>query len=226
MNTEEKIYDAKGVELHEGDFVHNKWGYDLIVSKDTDGSWYGKLVCEPGHACENIPYALCQGDIVKIEEIPLFKAGDKITVRDRDARDWGNVYTVVDFDAVNGQYKLDIAHIVQHLPLTSQNNYRKISLENKVNEQDVMLKLKLKKYAGGAVKIREQKTNILFLTDGSLVFNYNKFDDISEAIIDAVVNHDENLDEMLDLCYSQHNSHLKEYYLKKIQKYKEQHNIE
>lgn len=176
--------------------------------------------------CSNANLCTVPGDIVKIKEIPLFKPGDKITARDRDARDWGNVYTVVDFDAVNGQYKLDIAHVVQHLPLTSQKNYRKISLENKVNEQDITLKLKLKKYAGGAVKIREQKTNILFLTDGSLVFNYNKFDDISEAIIDAVVNHSEDLDEMLNLCYSQCNSHLKEYYLKNIQKYKEQHNIE
>ena len=100
------------------------------------------------------------------------------------------------------------------------------NLENKVNEQDVMLKLKLKKYAGGAVKKKKKKTNILFLTDGSLVFNYDKFEDISEAIIDAVVNHGEDLDELLDLCYSQHNSHLKEYYLEDIQKYKEQHNIE
>ena len=166
---------------------------------------------------------LHEGDIVKIEEIPLFKPGDKITARDRDARDWGNVYTVVDFDDVNGWYKLDVAQVV---PLKSQKHYRKISLENKVNEQDITLKLKLKKYAGVAVKIREQKTNILFLTDGSLVFNYDKFEDISDAIVDAVVNHSEDLDELLDLCYSQCNSHLKEYYLKNIQKYKEQHNIE
>ena len=189
----------------------------------SNANWYGKLVCEPGHSCENIPYALCRGDIVKIEEIPLFKAGDKITARDRDARDWGNVYTVVDFDDVNGWYKLDVAQVV---PLKSQKNYRRVFTENKVNDQDIILKTKLKKYAGGAVKIREQKTNILFLTDGSLVFNYDKFEDISDAIVDAVVNHSEDLDELLDLCYSQCNSHLKEYYLKNIQKYKEQHNIE
>lgn len=220
MNKEEKIYDSTGVELHEGDFVHNKWGYDLIVSKDTDGSWYGKLVCEPGHACEHIPYALRQGDIVKIEEIPLFKPGDKITARDRDARDWGVVLEIVRYNETFAQYKLDNGNVLE---LKDQKHYRKISLENKVNEQDVMLKLKLKKYAGGAVKIREQKTNILFLTDGSLVFNYDKFEDISDAIVDAVVNHGEDLDELLDLCYSQHNSHLKEYYLEDIQKYKEQH---
>lgn len=223
MNKEEKIYDSKGVELHEGDFVHNKWGYDLIVFKDTDGSLYGKLVCEPGHSCENIPYALCQSDIVKIEEIPLFTAGDKITARDRDARDWGVVLEIVRYNETFAQYKLDNGNVLE---LKNQKHYRKISLENKVNEQDVMLKLKLKKYAGGAVKIREQKTNILFLTDGSLVFNYDKFDDISDAIVDAVVNHSEDLDELLDLCYSQHNSHLKEYYLEDIQKYKEHHNIE
>lgn len=223
MNKEEKIFDAKGIELHEGDFVHNKWGYDLIVTKDTDGSWYGKLVCEPGNSCANIPYALCQSDIVKIEEIPLFKPVDKITARDRDARDWGVVLEIVRYNETFAQYKLDNGNVLE---LKSQKHYRKISLLNKVNEQDVMLKLKLKKYAGGAVKIREQKTNILFLTDGSLVFNYDKFEDISEAIVDAVVNHSEDLDELLDLCYSQHNSHLKEYYLDDIQKYKEQHNID
>lgn len=223
MNKEEKIYDSKGVELHEGDFVHNKWGYDLIVTKDTDGSLYGKLVCEPGHSYENIPYALCQGDIVKIEEIPMFKTGDKITARDRDVRDWGVVLEIVRYNETFAQYKLDNGNVLE---LKNQKHYRKISLENKVNEQDITLKLKLKKYAGGTVKIREQKTNILFLTDGSLVFNYDKFGDISEAIIDAVVNHGEDLDELLDLCYSQHNSHLKEYYLDDIQKYKEQHNIE
>ena len=222
MKTEEIIRDSKGTVLHEGDIVHNQYGYDLIVTKDTDGSYYGKLICEPGHSCEHIPYALCQADIVKIEEIPLFKAGDKITARERDARDWSNVYTVIDFDDINGWYKLDVVQVV---PLKSQKHYRRVFTENKVNEQDIILKLKLKKYAGGAVKIREQKTNILFLTDGSLVFNYDKFEDISEAIIDAVVNHGEDLDEMLDLCYSQCNDNLKEYYLEDICKYKEKHHI-
>lgn len=157
------------------------------------------------------------------EEKIYFKPGDKITARDRDARDWGVVLEIVRYNETFAQYKLDNGNVLE---LKNQKHYRKISLENKVNDQDIMLKAKLKKYAGGTVKIREQKTNILFLTDGSLVFNYNKFDDISDAIIDAVVNHGEDLDELLDLCYSQHNSHLKEYYLDDIQKYKEQHNIE
>lgn len=57
------IHDNKGVTLHPGDKVHNRFGYDLIVCIDADGQWFGKLVCEPGDSCEDIPYALCEDDI-------------------------------------------------------------------------------------------------------------------------------------------------------------------
>lgn len=60
--------DKLGNDLKVGDIVHNKWGYDLIVMYDdaTSLGWYGKLVCEKGHSCENIPYALVSEDIIKL----------------------------------------------------------------------------------------------------------------------------------------------------------------
>lgn len=60
------IHDSQGFTLHPGDKVHNKWGYDLIVSLDENCDWYGKLICEPGDSCENIPYALVEQDITLI----------------------------------------------------------------------------------------------------------------------------------------------------------------
>ena len=60
------IHDKQGMTLHPGDKVHNRFGYDLIVCIDEDGHWYGKLVCEPGDSCENIPYALCEDDITLV----------------------------------------------------------------------------------------------------------------------------------------------------------------
>lgn len=59
--------DSKGNILHKGDIVHNKWGYDLIVSIDEKGKWYGKLVCEKGNSCEHIPYALNKKEITLIK---------------------------------------------------------------------------------------------------------------------------------------------------------------
>lgn len=53
--------------LKVGDIVHNFWGYDLIVCKDGNEDYYGKLVCEKGHSCEDIPYALCPSEIELIE---------------------------------------------------------------------------------------------------------------------------------------------------------------
>ena len=58
--------DCNGVELAVGDRVHDRWGYDLIVCKDENGHYYGKIVCESGHSCEYIPYCLNTKDITKI----------------------------------------------------------------------------------------------------------------------------------------------------------------
>lgn len=60
--------DCNGTLLCVGDKVHCKWGYDLIVCIDEDGRYYGKLVCEPGHSCENIPYYIHSAeDLTKID---------------------------------------------------------------------------------------------------------------------------------------------------------------
>lgn len=54
-----KIYTDKfGNKLNVGDRVHNKFGYDLIVYEDEYSDYYGKLVCETGDSCEDIPYSL------------------------------------------------------------------------------------------------------------------------------------------------------------------------
>ena len=57
------IKDKIGNILNIGDIVYNKWGYDLIVCKDDNSGYYGKLVCEKGHSCEDIPYALYPPEI-------------------------------------------------------------------------------------------------------------------------------------------------------------------
>lgn len=72
---------------------------------------------------------------------------------------------------------------------------------------------KIKRYGS---RIKEQRTNFLFLNDGSLVYDYDKFDSMENAIIDAVVNFGEDLDDMIAHCYSQTNSHLKEFFEKEI----------
>ena len=60
---------------------------------------------------------------------------------------------------------------------------------------------------------------VSFILNGVRIYNFCS--NANDAIIDAVMNYGEDLDEMLDLCYSHHNSHLKEYYLDDIQKYNE-----
>lgn len=57
---------------------------------------------------------------------------------------------------------------------------------------------KRSKYAS---KIKAERANFLFLTDGSMVYNYEKFDDHIDALIDAVKNHGEDLDDMISLIY-------------------------
>lgn len=75
---EKVIFDSKNSILHEGDIVHCKWGYDLIVSKDENGHWFGKLVCEPDDSCANIPYALVKEDIVLKMKKKKFEVGEKL----------------------------------------------------------------------------------------------------------------------------------------------------
>lgn len=75
MFTEEntELKDCNGTPLFEGDHVDDKWAGEMIVCRFDDGDYYGKLVCEPGHPCENIPYALNSGDIIKIDKVESVK---------------------------------------------------------------------------------------------------------------------------------------------------------
>lgn len=58
--------DKNGVSLKVGDVVRNKYGYDLIVSVDSDGEYFGKLVCDEKDSCRDIPYSLISEEIEKI----------------------------------------------------------------------------------------------------------------------------------------------------------------
>lgn len=58
--------DKNGVSLKVGDVVRNRYGYDLIVSMDSDGEYFGKLICDEKDSCRNIPYFLISEEIVKI----------------------------------------------------------------------------------------------------------------------------------------------------------------
>jgi hypothetical protein len=49
-------------------------------------------------------------------------------------------------------------------------------------------------------KIENECKNFVFLKDGSMVYDYDKFDDHIEAMIDAV-NNGEDIDRMISLIY-------------------------
>ena len=55
------LLDDNGNRIHVGDTLRSQWGYNVTVYKDGDGHYYGKLVCEPGHSCADMPYALNGG---------------------------------------------------------------------------------------------------------------------------------------------------------------------
>lgn len=61
-----EIKDKNGVSLKVGDIVRNIYGYDLIVSIDSDGEYFGKLVCDEKDSCRDIPYSLNSEEIVKV----------------------------------------------------------------------------------------------------------------------------------------------------------------
>ena len=69
------LTDKNGYVLYPGDKVHNKYGYDLIVSEDENGHLYGKLICEPGDSCENIPYTLVSDELTKYIPKRRFNVG-------------------------------------------------------------------------------------------------------------------------------------------------------
>ena len=54
-------YDDNNNPLLVGDALKSEWGYEVIVEKDEDGDYSGKLVCEENHSCKNIPYGSNSG---------------------------------------------------------------------------------------------------------------------------------------------------------------------
>jgi hypothetical protein len=54
-------YDDNNKPIFVGDKLLSVWNYEVIVVKDEDGDYSGKLVCDDDHSCKNIPYALNEG---------------------------------------------------------------------------------------------------------------------------------------------------------------------
>lgn len=62
-------YDDNKEPIFVGDKLKSKWNYEVIVVKNEDGTYHGKLVCDDNHSCKNIPYALNKGkDYIKITQ--------------------------------------------------------------------------------------------------------------------------------------------------------------
>ena len=55
-------YDDNHKQILEGDKLRSEWGYEVIVIKDEDGDYVGKLICNENHTCKNMPYALNDGN--------------------------------------------------------------------------------------------------------------------------------------------------------------------
>ena len=56
-----KYYDNNNTPIFVGDTLKSKWGYKVIVVKEKDKSYSGKLICSTKHSCANIPYSLNKG---------------------------------------------------------------------------------------------------------------------------------------------------------------------
>lgn len=54
-------FDDANNPIFVGDKLKSEWNYEVIVVKDEDGNYSGKLVCEDSHSCKDIPYALNKG---------------------------------------------------------------------------------------------------------------------------------------------------------------------
>jgi hypothetical protein len=55
------FYDENRSKIYLYDKLRSEWNYDVIVHKDENGDYYGKLVCDKNHSCKDIPYALNSG---------------------------------------------------------------------------------------------------------------------------------------------------------------------
>ena len=55
------FYDDNKQPILVGDKLKSEWGIEVIVVKDEDGDYIGKLVCDDKYSCKDIPYALNKG---------------------------------------------------------------------------------------------------------------------------------------------------------------------
>lgn len=55
-------------------------------------------------------------------------------------------------------------------------------------------------------KIKAEKTNFLFLSDGTMIYDYYKFDSYLDALIDAI-KQGEDIDEMIALVFPEKVDH-------------------
>ncbi len=74
MNESTGLFDNSGFEILYGDYLyHLDYDYAVKVVRGADSKPQGKLLCQPGHPCENIPYSLGDGSEYQILPGPLHK---------------------------------------------------------------------------------------------------------------------------------------------------------
>ena len=71
-------------------------------------------------------------------------------------------------------------------------------------EQLRSLELKRGKYE---YQIREERANFFFLEDGAMVIPDVEFDSYLDAMVDAIVNHGEDIDDMISLVFPEKVDH-------------------
>lgn len=54
-------YDENKARIFVGDRLKSEWGYEVIVEREDEYHYFGKLVCDDNHSCRDIPYSLNEG---------------------------------------------------------------------------------------------------------------------------------------------------------------------
>ena len=67
-------------------------------------------------------------------------------------------------------------------------------------------------------EIKCERANFIFLTNGTMIYDMIVFDSYLDALIDAVKNHNEDLDEMIELVFTSYNKRLKPMLMNEIAK--------
>lgn len=55
------LYDDRNMPIFVGDILRCTDGYDVIVYKDNDGNYFGKLICSENDPAKDIPCDLNKG---------------------------------------------------------------------------------------------------------------------------------------------------------------------